>query len=122
MQKWKLLFASAWLAFAGACAVSSDDGSAAAELADEAELGETELAIEAPPLCPDLTNQTFTTVDGCVLNGRLGTKECTQTCTIHYKPVFKVTGMECQISSSTCGPKVCGPCKVVTPQGPLGPL
>jgi hypothetical protein len=124
MQNFKLLFASAWLAFVGACAVSDDDGGATGDLADEAELAETEHAIEATalPLCPDLPNQTFTTFEGCTLNGQLGTKKCTQTCTIHRTPVFKVTGMECKITGSTCGPKVCGPCGVITPEGPLDPL
>jgi hypothetical protein len=121
MRTISLLFVSAWLLVAGACVAETADDSELAPLATEAEsLGAAESALTSIPLCGDLPNQTFVTLQSCTRNGQLGTQECTQTCTLHRSIRFTPTGVTCVITGSTCGPQSCGACQVIGPQGPLG--
>jgi len=74
------------------------------------------------PICGDL-HETFQAPQSCNLQGHLGLKDCTQSCTIHRAPVWNLPppGISgCTIVSSDCSGWSCGPCVIVVPQGPLG--
>jgi len=94
---------------------------------DLAPVDETVAALIGDPtpvkLCGDL-HETFEEPQSCTYQGQLGIKTCTQSCTIHRTPVFHVPpqGITCAIVSSDCSGWSCGPCVVVGPEGPLGPL
>jgi hypothetical protein len=115
-----LSFAFVLSTLTAACVATED-----AEEIDE--VSEAEAAIDVVPVerCPDLLNQQFETIQGCVKNGQLGQKTCYRECDIYRtavpQPGFPPT-WTCRIDDTVCGPNICGPCEVPEWEGPLGPL
>jgi hypothetical protein len=99
-----------WLALAGACVATLEEGDPAAEEVLESSTEQADWV----PFCADLPHQTIVTPESCsTSSGQLGVKQCSQTCTIHRAARPQPQGgFACVITGQTCGPKSCGPCSI----------